>query len=155
MVEELISSKLNHGQVVMWTLGDKCVQTGKQARKAKKLLRSHGIEFQEVDVSKLSPEKQNLTKLALQLETGYTQLPNIYFGTEHLGGFDDLVGHLQSQNIFQELLYKNGIQTSDVSEPEVQGELGIEEFINRSVSDHLEQLQQEEEARPSLRMEMI
>ena len=57
----------------------------------------------------MNKDQQNTIKIALSFETGSASFPNIYFGKEHVGGFDDLVEHLREENIFQDLLYKNGI----------------------------------------------
>lgn len=57
-----------------------------------------------------------MVRMALNLETGYTQFPNIYFGNEHIGGRDDLVGYLHSQNVFEKLMNENGIQPSSATD---------------------------------------
>ena len=44
----------------------------------------------------MNPLERNLTKIALQLHTGYEQFPNIYFGHQHVGGLDDLKGYMQT-----------------------------------------------------------
>jgi glutaredoxin len=100
IIDELIISKLSHGSVVMWTYGDSCIHSGNNTNKARQLLRDNQIEFTEIDLSQLPDSKQNLIKMALFLETSQGQFPNIYFGFEHVGGVDDLVGHLQNQEVF-------------------------------------------------------
>lgn len=58
------------------------------------------------------PEKsKSVIITALALDTGYTSLPNIYFGKQHIGGVDDLKSHLQNPN--QVMKLKNELQTSD------------------------------------------
>lgn len=82
------------------------------------------MDFTEIDISTMPQAKQDAVKMALSFDTGYAQFPNIYFGTEHLGGFDDLIGYMQNQNIFDELMYKNGIQTSVTENSEEKEEVG-------------------------------
>jgi hypothetical protein len=41
MIEELVLSKLSHGKVVLWTLGDSCIHSGRQTHEAKSLLAYH------------------------------------------------------------------------------------------------------------------
>ena len=45
--EEAIESKLAHGKVTVWTRGDRCISTGKNSQKVKKLLIKNNIEYQE------------------------------------------------------------------------------------------------------------
>mmetsp|Transcript_12181 Transcript_12181/g.20533 ORF Transcript_12181/g.20533 Transcript_12181/m.20533 type:complete len:186 (-) Transcript_12181:655-1212(-) len=116
MVDQLITSRLEHGKVMMWSLGEDCAHTGAKTRKIKQLLSSHSIEFHEENINDLSPERGAMMKLALSLDSGYSQFPNLYFGQEHLGGMDDLVGYLRSQNTFERLMNKNGIQPSTSTE---------------------------------------
>jgi len=67
-------------------------QTCPWCQRAKSLLSQHGIDYSEVDVS---------TDRALQTEmielTGRQTVPQIFFGDQHIGGYDDLVKYLQQQ----------------------------------------------------------
>lgn len=52
-IESLITDKLSHGQVVMWTLGDKCQHTGKSTQKVKKMLTDNCIEYEEHNINEM------------------------------------------------------------------------------------------------------
>jgi GrxC family glutaredoxin len=62
-------------------------------QRAKGLLDKHGIEFTEVDVT----EDVELQKEMIE-RSGRQTVPQIFFGDEHIGGFEDLVKYLQTQN---------------------------------------------------------
>ncbi len=61
-------------------------------QRAKALMDQRGIEYREIDVT---------TDRNLQLEvvrrSGRQSVPQIFFGDEHIGGYDDLVSHLNTQ----------------------------------------------------------
>jgi GrxC family glutaredoxin len=59
-------------------------------QRAKALLKQRGIEYTEVDVT----EDRALQKEMID-RTGRQTVPQIFFGEEHIGGFDDLVKYLQ------------------------------------------------------------
>mmetsp|Transcript_8126 Transcript_8126/g.12496 ORF Transcript_8126/g.12496 Transcript_8126/m.12496 type:complete len:190 (+) Transcript_8126:28-597(+) len=92
-----INDHLKHGKVVMWTLGNDCPVTGATTLKAKQMLDDSFIEYEEHIVNELPTGMQTQVRLELTMHTGYGQFPNIYFGTEHVGGYDDLVGYFHSQ----------------------------------------------------------
>jgi hypothetical protein len=48
----------------------------------------------------------------LMMHTGYSSFPNIYFGEEHVGGFDDLKAYLQDPQCIGMIMDKNGIVSS-------------------------------------------
>ena len=54
---------------------------------AKNLLTSKGIEFEEIDMQKMSDA--DLNTLSLKTER-YTMVPQIFIGDEFIGGFDQL-----------------------------------------------------------------
>jgi len=64
-------------------------QTCPWCQRAKVLLDKEGIAYTEIDVS---------TDRALQIEmmqlSGRQSVPQIFFGDKHIGGYDDLVEHL-------------------------------------------------------------
>ena len=64
-------------------------QTCPWCQRAKVLLDKEGIAYTEIDVS---------TDRALQIEmmqlSGRQSVPQIFFGDKHIGGYDDLVAHL-------------------------------------------------------------
>jgi glutaredoxin 3 len=53
---------------------------------AKKLLQRKGAEFNEIDVSMDSQKRQEMTQLA----GGRRTVPQIFIGSRHVGGSDDL-----------------------------------------------------------------
>ncbi|MCU0760617.1 MAG: glutaredoxin 3 [Steroidobacteraceae bacterium] len=54
-------------------------------RRARKLLESKGVSFEEIDVD-LSPE----ARAEMQRRSGRTSVPQIFVGDVHVGGSDDL-----------------------------------------------------------------
>ncbi len=53
-----INEHLQHGKVVMWTLGEDCPVTGAATRKTKQMLDDSFIEYEEHIVSEMSPGMQ-------------------------------------------------------------------------------------------------
>jgi len=61
---------------------------------AKKLLRSKGLEYQEIRV-----DQDRHQRLVMMERSGRTSVPQIFINDQHVGGFDDLyaleqAGHL-------------------------------------------------------------
>ena len=52
---------------------------------AKSLLREKGVSFREIDISGDDVERDDLVQ-----RTGQRTVPQIFIGTQHVGGFDDL-----------------------------------------------------------------
>ena len=52
---------------------------------AKSLLRDKGVSFREIDISRDDAERNDLVQ-----RTGQRTVPQIFVGTKHVGGFDDL-----------------------------------------------------------------
>lgn len=50
--------------------------------------------------------------LAIQLDTGYSQFPSIYFGHEHIGGLDDLISYVGCSESMQKVTAQNGVQST-------------------------------------------
>ena len=44
------------------------------------------------------------------MDNGLCQFPNIYFGTEHIGGYDDLKSYLLCDGEICRLINQNGIK---------------------------------------------
>ena len=66
--------------MTLYTQGNECKKTGKVTAKAKKILDENSIYYKEIDVNK-NPNYSNLEiASALAMDTGYQQVPNIYFG---------------------------------------------------------------------------
>ena len=55
--------------------------------RAKMLLESKGVEFQEISVDFGGPEKEKMVQRA----SGRTTVPQIFIGELHVGGCDDLI----------------------------------------------------------------
>lgn len=53
----------------------------------------------------------SFTKLALSMDTGYSLFPNIYFGKEHVGGYDDFTFYFSIQEMKDKKLAENGFST--------------------------------------------
>ncbi|MDH3977255.1 MAG: glutaredoxin 3 [Gammaproteobacteria bacterium] len=60
-------------------------------QRAKAVLKERGIEYQEIDVT----EDRDLQQLMIE-RSGKQSVPQIYINGEHIGGFDDLVQHLNT-----------------------------------------------------------
>lgn len=88
MVKRFVLSQLAEGKVTIWTEGDNDIRSGRTSKKVKKILNKHQIPFTEVDITKLPWEE--CTAQGLHMHTGFETFPNIYLGTEHMGGLDDL-----------------------------------------------------------------
>eukprot|EP00356_Strombidium_inclinatum_P012884 CAMPEP_0170495074 /NCGR_PEP_ID=MMETSP0208-20121228/15002_1 /TAXON_ID=197538 /ORGANISM="Strombidium inclinatum, Strain S3" /LENGTH=57 /DNA_ID=CAMNT_0010771213 /DNA_START=386 /DNA_END=559 /DNA_ORIENTATION=- len=57
----------------------------------------------------MSSTDQHATRISLALETGSYQLPSIFFGQEHIGGFDDLKSYFQVPLVADKLMSTNGV----------------------------------------------
>ena len=47
-LDDYVEQELDYGKVIMWSLGNDCPKTGKETKKAKKLLGRIGIPFDEI-----------------------------------------------------------------------------------------------------------
>jgi glutaredoxin 3 len=52
---------------------------------AKSLLREKGVSFREIDISRDDAERDDLVR-----RTGHRSVPQIFIGTQHVSGFDEL-----------------------------------------------------------------
>ncbi len=59
---------------------------------AKRILREHDVEFEEIDVTFEAVQRREMTARA----GGRTSVPQIFFGDQHIGGCDDLFALQQS-----------------------------------------------------------
>ena len=59
------------------------------------MLKQEYINFKVVEIDQ--EKDQAMIECALSLDTGYHTLPNIYFGTHHIGGYDDLFSYFLDQ----------------------------------------------------------
>ena len=69
------------------------------------LLREQGIPFREIDLSEEPQERAAL----IQRSGGQRTVPQIFVGTEHVGGFTELLA-LQRSGELEALLARQGIQ---------------------------------------------
>ena len=60
--------------------------------RAKEILRSKGIDFEEIDVGMSSELRQQMAARA----GGRRTVPQIFFGNKHVGGCDDLIALTRS-----------------------------------------------------------
>lgn len=90
LVDQLIKCKLESGKVTLWTYGNDSLNQNALTQNARKLLYDMKIDYQEFSLKEMDKKIASYTKLALSMHTGYSLFPNIYFGKEHIGGFDDL-----------------------------------------------------------------
>ena len=67
-------------------------QTCPWCHRAKTVLEQRGIEYREIDVTRDPALQKEMIE-----RTGRQTVPQIFFGDEHIGGFDDLVSHLAEQ----------------------------------------------------------
>ena len=58
---------------------------------ARKLLRSKGVEFDEIDVTMDAAKRREMME-----KSGRRTVPQIFFGERHIGGYDDLAALEQS-----------------------------------------------------------
>lgn len=53
---------------------------------ARKLLRSRGLEFEEVNITDHPERREEM----IERSGGQSTFPQLFFGSEHIGGFDQL-----------------------------------------------------------------
>ena len=90
-IEDFIEKNLVHGKVTIWTRGEDCSVSGNMSSKAKRLLAKNNIEFEERQVN---DKDHSFASYCLMMHTGYGTYPNIFFGEEHIGGYDDLKAYM-------------------------------------------------------------
>ncbi len=59
---------------------------------AKALLRDQGIDYREIDVSRNTARLEEMVA-----RSNRRSVPQIFFGEEHIGGFEDLVEYFKLQ----------------------------------------------------------
>ena len=93
---------MSKSMVNIWTASDKFrVDTKTVVR----LLDRHEIHYQLIDISSLPAKQRGCIHSTLALDTGFVQLPNVYFGQDyHIGGIDDLKSYLQCPITMQRLI---------------------------------------------------
>jgi glutaredoxin 3 len=72
--------------------------------RAKNLLKTKNLSFKEIDIT----EDLNLQKECFSKSNGMRTVPQIFFGSFHVGGFDDLL-KLSSTEKFNEILKEESI----------------------------------------------
>lgn len=72
------------------------------------------MAFTEIDIETSTQE----LVVALQMDTGYTEVPSVYFGNEHVGGLDDLKSYLTCKQSVRRLIDENGITSSQTEDEE-------------------------------------
>lgn len=71
----------NHPEVLVYT-----TRACGYCMAAKSLLREKGVEFREIDVTGDDDQRDELVR-----KSGQRTVPQIFIGTRHIGGFEDLV----------------------------------------------------------------
>ena len=66
---------------------------------AKRLLTRNNVEYKEIDISTVDGSMDEMIKRA----NGKRTIPQIFFGDQHMGGYDD-VRALEKENKLQDLL---------------------------------------------------
>ena len=69
---------------------------------AKALLKDKGVGFREIDISRDEDERDRMVR-----RSGRQTVPQIFIGTEHVGGYDDLEA-LDQQGRLDAMLGLNG-----------------------------------------------
>ena len=62
-------------------------------QRAKVLMDKHGIAFEEIDVSTDQQLQQEMIERSKRMT-----VPQIFFGDEHVGGYEDLVKRLETRD---------------------------------------------------------
>ena len=73
----------------MFTCGTSNQERIKTTVKTKNLLEKFGVQYEVLNLK--NHPKANYIEGAMNLHSGYSSFPNIYFGTKHVGGYDDLI----------------------------------------------------------------
>ena len=76
-----------------------CTATCPFCVRAENLLQSKGV----IEIEKIRVDLQPELRLAMMEKTGRRTVPQIYIGTRHIGGFDELV-NLEHQGQLSQLL---------------------------------------------------
>ena len=88
------------------------------AKQIVKLLKEKDLTHKVIDLKAVPDDEKSTIILALQMDTGYQQLPSIFFGEEHIGGIDDLRAYLSCDESIQHMVDKTGVtMTQSLTEP--------------------------------------
>lgn len=77
-------------------------------KKAKTLLKDNNLDYIEIVLDSLTDDEYVLLTERLKKETKQRTVPNIFIGSKHVGGFDDLKDLCDFEEL-NELLDKEGI----------------------------------------------
>ena len=91
LITQFKTSFLTSGVASLFTVLN-CPEATSQTLKIIKQLRKHDIAFRIVDVEQEA--EPGTLHCALSMHTGFSTFPNIYFGSKHVGGYDDLLAHV-------------------------------------------------------------
>ena len=93
LIQSMQDSYLNKQQVTLFTTNTRDSQIASQ--KCVSMLQKYNIEHTIVNFE--DQIEQDYLRLALSMHTGYLSLPNVYFGSKHIGGYDDLYSYFSCQ----------------------------------------------------------
>ena len=111
-VQKHILSKLVPGKVTLLTSHANNKESD-ETLKITALLEAQGLDYQIIDLSKVDSELKHHVCLAIQMDTGYYQLPSIYFGHEHIGGLDDFKAYISCDNTLKAIIGTSGVLYTD------------------------------------------
>jgi glutaredoxin len=93
----------------LFTCGRSDPQQVKLTQQTIKLLEKIGVTYNEVNIGNNS--QKHFLQCAIHLHSGYTSFPNIYFGKEHVGGYDDLFFYTKDSENLTYLMAKSNISS--------------------------------------------
>ena len=67
----------------------------------------------------MSGQDSQFVNYCLLMHTGFGNFPNIFFGQEHIGGYDDLKAYMSDANTTDKIMGQNGIVLSNTSDEDV------------------------------------
>jgi len=95
--KKLKAGKIVNAKVLMY-----CTQICPYCVRAEQLLRSKGV----FEIEKIRVDLQPEIRVAMMEKTGRRTVPQIYIGSYHVGGYDDLAA-LEHQGTLAKLLEEN------------------------------------------------
>ena len=81
-----------------------CTETCPYCVRAERLLRAKGV----VEIEKIRVDLQPELRMAMMEKTGQRTVPQIYIGTHHVGGYDDLASLEHSGKLVELLATEAG-----------------------------------------------
>lgn len=111
-VSSYIHDRLHPNKVTLLTF-NATQKDVKMTQKITDLLQAKAIDYQIIDLAFIDKDERRNICVAIQLDTGYHQLPCIYFGDRHIGGIDDLKAYLSCDNSLKRIIEDSGVITTE------------------------------------------